>query len=298
MPLSLNVLSRRRFLQGSVGVLASAVWPSWPVFAAEAAKPDRLALLSDVHVSGAGKGNMAAYLQRAVGRVLAAPVTPDAVLVAGDCAHLRGKVDDYRDYLRLVRPLADAGLALHMTLGNHDHRERFWDALPGELTAAGRSLQRQAGMVPGRHADWILLDSLHRTNRGAGELGDDQLQWLAAMLDARGRKPVILMMHHNPQIGGRGGSLRDSDRLLEIVRPRRQVKALFFGHTHIWRTAIDRSGVHLVNLPATGYTLWLRSFVGSVDVAVHPGGAVLDVHPIKAGDAKRAECRRLIWRAG
>ena len=48
--------------------------------------------------------------------------------------------------------------------------------------------------------------------------------------------------------------LSDSEGLLAAVWPRRNVKALFYGHTHKWSFRKDpASGLHLVNLPAVAY---------------------------------------------
>jgi len=237
---------------------------------------------------------MAAYFEHASKQLLALRRRPAAVLVAGDCAHLKGKAADYEAFVRLTRPIADAGLPMHITLGNHDQRDNFWQAVGTEQADA--DLGRQAGVVEGRHANWLLLDSLDKTNQGAGELGADQLDWLAAALDAHTDRPAILMLHHNPDHPKRGGSLRDSDALLEIARPRRHVKAICFGHTHVWETARDRSGIHMVNLPATGYTLWLRSFVGWTDWRVDGRGADLTVHAIKHADRDNNQTLRLEWR--
>jgi 3',5'-cyclic AMP phosphodiesterase CpdA len=235
---------------------------------------------------------MANRLSTAVQQVLALPQLPHQVLVAGDCAHLSGQARDYQEYIRRIRPLAAGGLPMHMTMGNHDHRERFWEALPGEVADANAALGRQAMILPGRHANWFLLDSLNKTNVGGGELGGDQLEWLAAELDARADKPALVMLHHDPD-----RSLSDSDKLLAITRPRRQVKALFYGHTHVWEVKRDHSGMHMVNLPATGYTLFWRSFIGWVDCQVHPFGATLRVHTLDPDEKENGQIVHLNWRA-
>jgi 3',5'-cyclic-AMP phosphodiesterase len=299
MPVSVQPVSRRGFLQWSLALGAAVAMPRG-VFAAAEPAPlcDDLALLSDVHVSGAFiEGSMGKLLSIAVGQVLAMQQLPQKVLVAGDCAHLTGGGDDYREYVRRIQPLVDARLPLHMTMGNHDHRERFWEALPGELAEANAALGRQSMVLPGKYANWFLLDSLNKTNQDAGELGADQLEWLTAELDARADKPALVMLHHDPIRNGKKGSLKDSDELLAIARPRRHVKALFFGHTHVWDVAQDNSGIHLINLPATGYTLWGRSFLGWVSCRVYRDDATLKIHALRAGDKNNELTTLLKWRA-
>ncbi len=307
--------SRRSFLRAAVGVGAAAalapvcgcvpagrvrLTPTSPgaLPFQPTGEPEHVALLSDVHVSGRGRGNMAEYLDEAIAQVLSRPQRPGRVLVAGDCAHLRGKAEDYEAYVRQMRPFEDAGLATHVTLGNHDHRDNFWSALPAAHANASAGIERQAMVVPGVHADWFLLDSLGQTNRGPGVIGDNQLGWLEAELDARPQRPALVVVHHDVDPTGKDRSLSDGARLFDILRPRRNVKAVFFGHTHVYRVVTDPCGIHLVNLPALGYTLWMRSFVGWADCRVYADGAVLDVRPLRRKDRKRAETRKLRWRTG
>jgi hypothetical protein len=301
MPVSIQSVSRRRFLQCSLAALGTAMLPRGLCAAVDvppaATAADHLALLSDVHVSGGLFTSMARRFTVAIDQVLALPERPQRVLMAGDCAYLSGGRNDYQEYARRIGPLVAAGLPLHIALGNHDHRERFWESLPREQPDARMTLGRHSMVLSGRHADWFLLDSLHQTNKSPGELGKDQLEWLAAELDARADRPALLMLHHDPVRNGGEGSLRDSESLLAIARQRRQVKALFFGHTHIWSVAQDPSGIHLVNLPATGYTLWGRSFIGWVNCLVHGDGATLRVHALNAREKEHGQVVRLKWRA-
>jgi hypothetical protein len=301
MPVSLHAVSRRDFLQGALAAGLAAVMPRVALAAATLPAPtpgpEHIAFLSDVHVSGGFNGTMAGRLTTAVNQVLALPQLPKRVFVAGDCAYLTGKADDYREYARRIKPLIDAGLPLHMTLGNHDHREHFWDVLPRERPDARFAMHRQSMVVPGEHANWFLLDTLNQDDRDSGELGKDQLEWLAAELDARRAKPALILLHHDPLRNGKPASLIDSERLLAIARPRRHVKAMFFGHTHIWSAVQDASGIHLVNLPATGYTLWMKSFLGWVDCRVYPDNAFLEIHTLNPRQAENRQVVRLNWRA-
>jgi len=296
---SVQAVSRRVFLQGAVAVGAAMMLPRGVFAAGVLTACDHFALMSDVHVSGGMAGGMAKRLSVAVEQVLALPERPRGVLIAGDCAYLSGKVSDYGEYVRRIRPLVEAGIPLHMTMGNHDQRERFWEVLPGERAVANAKLRRQSMVVEGQNANWLLLDSLNKTNANAGELGKDQLEWLAAELDARAGKPAVVMLHHDPvrKGGGERGSLMDSGALMAIVRPRRQVKALFWGHTHVWDVSRDVSGIQLVNLPATGYRLWGRSFLGWVDCQVYAGNAALRVHTLDAGRQEDGWTYQLRWRA-
>lgn len=297
MPVSVSTVSRRDFIRSTLAFSAAMALPLSVRAAAPPAAVDHFALLSDPHVSGGIFGSMGKRLSTAVKQVLEMPNPAQRVLVAGDCAYLTGETKDYREFIRRIQPLADAGLPVHMTLGNHDDREHFWEALPREHTDANLKLRRQSMFIAAPQANWFLLDSLTVTNKSPGELGTDQLEWLAAELDAHPDKPALVMLHHDPVRNGGQASLGDAAKLLALARPRRQVKALFFGHTHVWDVAQDRSGIHLVNLPAIGYTLKMRSFIGWVSCKVQRDAAVLNVRTINPNHRENGQVVRLNWRA-
>ena len=71
-----------------------------------------------------------------------------------------------------------------------------------------------------------MLDSLEATLSTPGLLGQEQLDWLAAALDANPGKPALVLLHHNPATSGHVGGLKDTEALFEVIRPRKQVKGL------------------------------------------------------------------------
>ncbi|HEX3628229.1 MAG TPA: metallophosphoesterase [Verrucomicrobiae bacterium] len=114
-----------------------------------------------------------------------------------------------------------------------------------------------------------MVDSLERTRLTPGLVGAEQLNWLAKALDANDTKPALVMVHHNPGFLGKVGGLRGTEALFKLIRPRKQVKAVIYGHTHDWHIRQDSSGIHLVNLPPTAYVFeehkpsgWVRAQVG------------------------------------
>jgi len=167
-----------------------------------------------------------------------------------------------------LNPLREDGMSVHLTLGNHDNRERFWDVLTAERTAPRPLADRQAELLPSPRANWFMLDSLERTRLTPGLIGTEQLDWLAEALDANRTKPALVMVHHNPGFLGKVGGLRDTEALFKVLRPRKQVKAVIFGHTHDWHVHEHDSGIHLINLPPTAYVFeqgkpsgWVRAMV-------------------------------------
>jgi 3',5'-cyclic AMP phosphodiesterase CpdA len=214
------------------------------------------------------------------------------VFITGDCAFNRGEMGDYATLTQMLEPMRKEGMPIHLALGNHDHRERFWQALQEENVAKRPLADRQVALLETRHANWFILDSLETTLSTPGLLGHEQLEWLASALDANTKKPALVLIHHNPGLTGNLG-LKDTAAFLEIIRPRQQVKAYIYGHTHTWRVVKDSSGIHLINLPPVAYVFsegepsgWVRATLKSdsmrlelrcLDIEHKANGQVVDL---------------------
>lgn len=293
MPVTLPPISRRRFLAASFATGAGLLTGRLRAADEQDLDPDRFALLADTHISGnrdeiARGTNMAANLRQVGREILAGRRLPSSVLIDGDCAYLDGKADDYSVLVELLAPMRQSGLPVHLALGNHDHRERFWQALPPREERAKEIEQRHLTVIRAPRADWFILDSLDATNRTPGVLGEEQAQWLARAVDESPEKPALVMVHHNPDERPMPGGLVDTRALFDVLLPRRQVKALFFGHTHDWKIA-KRDGLHLVNLPPVAYVFGEGKPNGWVDFRLNEGGAVLELRCIDANHPQHAQ---------
>ena len=202
MPIYLPPISRRSFLAGSLaagtGTLLGhdACWPP-----SRKTDPNRWVLISDTHIGthreDAHHGTKPAEnFAKTVGQVLALDPRPAGIIISGDLAFLKGQPGDYKLIRELYQPIREAGIPLHLVLGNHDQRENFWAAFP-EAKPAPPAADRQAAVVETPLANWFLMDSLYQTNVTPGLLGKEQLQWLAKALEARTDKPALLVAHHN-----------------------------------------------------------------------------------------------------
>src|SRR5580700_10346043 len=134
MPLHLNSISRREFLVRTAAAGVSLLTIPSLRAAGSKADPDRWALLSDTHIAADLETaklnvNMAAHLRAAIAEVLALSTPPQGMLINGDCALDQGLPGDYATFSDLLQPVAAAELPTHLTLGNHDNREVFWNAL-------------------------------------------------------------------------------------------------------------------------------------------------------------------------
>lgn len=341
MPIHLPPISRRRFLAGSVAAAAGMV-VGGPLWAADRkTDANRLALFSDIHLSAdktkiQREVNMWEHLEKARAEALALETLPSMLLINGDLALDQGLAGDYATVLDAVKPFREAGLPIHLAMGNHDNRETFLKSIPDH--PGSRDVQsRITSVVKTPLVNWVMLDSLEVTKQTPGLLGEEQLTWLEHLLDADEATNWVVMVHHNPQYGNpaaapaskpaagaakaaggaaSGGStgfspapgnapaakviaktsgLKDTKQLLKILVPRKQVKALLFGHTHKW-VHTKEEDLHLVNLPAVAYPFAKNDPTGWVDCQQRKDGMKLQLHTSDPKHPQQGDVVDLKWR--
>lgn len=334
MPAHLLPISRRQFLAGSAATLATLGQSQLPGAESDP-NPDSWALLSDTHLLSADSigrhyaGNKAAMdrramvvadnFNRAARQVSALKEIPAGLILNGDCVHVGGK----EEYALLARKfdLLDT-IPIHVTMGNHDHRDDFASAFRERTTGDDRVLleNRHVSVLKSRHANLVLLDSLtmktpDRPVKGPGILGKKQLEWLESVLDSASDKPTILVLHHNIDpsdkfqkrsdrknlvvksagpFKGLAGGLEDSDRLLDLLQTKPHVKAVVTGHMHQFRIFMWRK-VYFVSLPAIGYTFDAKEPVGWIRMQLKDGGARLDLQTLDTKHARHRHRATLNW---
>ena len=180
------------------------------------------------------------------------------------------------------------------TMGNHDGREHAEAALTRTSGTVQPVPKKWVTTIDAGPVSLIFLDSLLATNLTPGQLGKAQRAWLASYLDSNSGKNLVVFVHHQPDPQD-DGALVDAEALLAIVRPRRAVKALIFGHTHEYRFE-KQDGLHLVNLPAVGYNFSDPYPVGWVDSAFSPRSLTLQLHAIAGERRDDGKVTELTWR--
>jgi DNA repair exonuclease SbcCD nuclease subunit len=296
MPIYLPPIPRRSFLKGALAAGAGALLGR-EAFAGDTKKdPHRFALISDIHVSSRrdDKNNdvkPAETFAAPVKQVLALDPPPAAAIITGDLAAVTGEPDNYKLVKELFKPLREAGIPLHLILGNHDHREHFWAAFP-EVKPADAKADRQTSIIETPLANWFLMDSLLATKLSPGALGKPQLDWLAKALDARKDKPALLVAHHHLDIYG---GLLDYFALLDVAAPRKQAKAYFHGHTHCWKVDRQRE-IHTINVPATAWLFDRKQPRGWLDLHLEKSGATIVMNALDKKHPKHGEKVELKWR--
>ena len=104
------------------------------------------------------------------------------------------------------------------------------------------------------------------------------------------------MIHHNPGLSGNMG-LKDTVALFEVIRPRKQVKAYIYGHTHTWKVEQDDSGLHLINLPPVAYIFHEGDPSGWVRMMLRKDGMNLELRCIDPSHKDHGQKFDLKWRA-
>lgn len=288
--------SRRRFFAWA-GLAGATIAVSG--LQAEDSQPTRIALLSDTHIDAdktkvTSGANMSEHLAQAWEQVTGAAARLSAAIVHGDVAHLKGELADYRQVTQLLLPAGKAAVPLHFMMGNHDDRNNFREVLRASSASALES--HHVSVLDTPPVTWLLLDSLETVNKTPGKLGEAQLKWLAAALDAKANKPAIVSVHHHPQWEGEKiAGIQDTKELFEILAPRKHVKAVFFGHTHNWSQK-ERDGIHLVNLPPVAYVFAKEKPSGWVEAAIDGKGMELTFHGVGPENAAHGKKLEFAWR--
>ena len=307
MPITLFPLTRRNFIGGALALSGSAwikprAMAKQPFF-----DPNRVALLADTHISDDPKRsypgtkwpgspvkeeehewvNMADSLAQAVREVIALNPRPANLIVNGDCALSRGTVAEYKEFLRLIEPIREAGITVHITIGNHDTREKLWQMLP---FLKKEQMGVHADVLELPHANIVLLDSGKR-----GVVEDKQLGWLAQQLDDRKEKPALVFAHFNPlpTHGIRPNrGMKNGKALLKLIATRKHARAFFHGHTHEWQQSVEGS-IHIIAQPPVSYYFGKGHAHGWVDMNLTKTTANLELRCIDPKHMQHGEKKQI-----
>jgi hypothetical protein len=308
--------TRRSFLKRAVLFCGASAFAKFSDASAEEKPHERAtesediwAFAADMHISDWTDTPPAhnVRFQSVIAAMLAEPVQPRRLFLLGDNVS-SGTQGQYQRLLEILRPLVESGVGVHASLGDHEHRENFW-AIREQLLPAPKKLDpsinhivrtepwadgetKHLEIIETKRANFFVLDSLVKTDQEEGEFGKNQLDWLAAELDQRKDKPAILMAHHAAANVSDAG-LADAIPFWRLLGTRRQVKAYFFGHGHIWVNY--RFGrIHQVSFPATSRTPPL-SVLGWVLMTLRDDGVCLTLKTYDPNHRRNGEKVQLKW---
>jgi 3',5'-cyclic AMP phosphodiesterase CpdA len=272
--------------------------------------------LSDTHLRAGGTRlydsvDSEAYLARAVAAIDESGVRPNALVFTGDLADF-GEADAYERVRALVEPLAERlGTRVVWVMGNHDDRTAFRASLlPGDGAEPTAPVDRVDEF------DGLRIVTLDTSVPGAhhGEVGADQLAWLADVLATPAPLGTILAMHHPPVPSvldlAASVELRDQRSLAAVLRGS-DVRAILAGHLH-YSTFATFAGIPVSVASATCYTQDLMVPAGGTRpqdaaqgfniVHVYDETVVHSVVPLGAAEALQyvdaAESQRRLREAG
>jgi 3',5'-cyclic AMP phosphodiesterase CpdA len=233
-------LDRRQALEcmiwagtGVIWTLAGGVPKSTLIGSAQAAETGFSFLqISDSHVGFDKPANPNALgtLQEAIGKVVAMPAKPAFMIHTGDISHL-SKPKQFDDADQVI---GQARLDVHYVPGEHDiidegQGKAYLDRYGKGAKGAGWYSFDQAGV------HFIgLVNVVDLKAGGMGNLGADQLAWLADDLKGKGASTPIVVFAHIPlwTIAPEWGwGTQDSAQALSLLAPFGSVTVLN-GHIH------------------------------------------------------------------
>ena len=292
--ISYKNLKRRDFLTTSAKYAGVAMLSSFDLLAQKRADFNHLALISDTHIPADDNESYRDFFptknfRKVVEQVAAAK--PEASIINGDLARLTGEKADYKKLSDTMGPLVNEHPVL-MTLGNHDHRENFFEAF--NPTGDVQDVSDKHTMIyEFSLVKLILLDSLMYVNKVPGFLGQKQREWLGDHLTEATEKPTFIFVHHT--LDEKDGSLLDFDRLFKIILPHKKVKAIFYGHAH--RYSYEKlEDLHVVGLPAVGYNFNDEQPVGWLDARFFVDRGELTLKAIAGNLGDNGKTVKLDWR--
>jgi 3',5'-cyclic AMP phosphodiesterase CpdA len=200
--------------------------------AAEEARGLTFLQISDSHVGFDKPANPNAIgtLEEAVARIAALPVKPAFMIHTGDVTHL-SKVAEFDNAARII---SQTRLDVHYVPGEHDFLDEERKLY---LERYGRGT-KGAGWYSFDDASGVhfigLVNVVDLKAGGLGNLGSDQLEWLAADLKGRTASTPIVVFAHIPLwtvYPEWGWGTEDGGRALELLKGFGSVTVLN-GHIH------------------------------------------------------------------
>jgi 3',5'-cyclic AMP phosphodiesterase CpdA len=287
-------LSRRQLLKSGLALAAGAVaLGPRRVLAQDCPDCTRWALLSDIHIAANPENRFRGFYPYRNLQEVTAQITdnlPDGVVITGDLARWRGETQSYERLKTMLAPISQQR-PVHLGIGNHDNRKNFLRTFDDYDRMNDSGDNKHVVTINAGPVRLIVLDTLLFINANPGILGRSQRAWLESYLQTCDDRPTILLLHHTPY-----ADLLDTRRLFDIVKPVPKVKAIVYGHSHAYRFG-EADGVHLINLPATGFNFSNRQPVGWVEARFTQQGGEFRLHVIGGNTDDDGRTTTLKWRA-
>ncbi len=289
-------ISRRQFLHAGLAAAGGAVLlGSCRTLVETEGEHTRWAFASDTHIAGDPENNYRGFypyrnLQTTVEQITAE--MPEGLVITGDLARLTGQIEDYENLRNLLHPVTGQR-PVCLAMGNHDDRANFLTVFKAPAADENAVKGKHVVTVDAGPVRFLVLDSLLYVNKTPGLLGKAQRTWLESCLRASDDKPMILFFHHT--LGDADGDLLDVLRLFEMIKSVGKVKAIVYGHSHVYGFS-QFEGIHLINLPATAYNFRDDQPLGWVEARLTARGGEFILHAVEGNRKADGDTVRLRWR--
>lgn len=174
-------------------------------------------------------------------RLLQKQETPDLILTTGDISN-DGGLESYKRFVDIVDKHFP-GIPTAWLPGNHDEPANMLRVDPQPITLS----HQQAGW------HFIFLDSKIPREEG-GDLSDQELERLEALLAGAPETPTIIFLHHQAvPVGSEWVDqyvVKSHEAFFNVVDKFSNIKAISWGHVHQEFSDV-RKGVPLIATPST-----------------------------------------------
>lgn len=221
----------------------------------------KIVQITDTHIIDDGAPSFNDYdtsasLNNVIQEIRLKETDADLILLTGDLVH---EPTDSA-YQKLADHLSVITTPLYCLPGNHDDPKKM-DYVMG---ANGFDMSKQI-----RIGDWlIILLNTHLSGEHAGELNQEELEFLAKSLNANQECYCLIALHHHPvSINSTwmdAMSLINPDDFFNVIDGYKQIKAIFWGHIH-QEFKTERNGVSFYGTPSTCLQFTPESNVFQVD---------------------------------
>lgn len=292
-------ISRRSFISQTIfsgAALSALSFPSQLLAQGQPKDFSRWALFSDTHISANIVDSYRGFvpydnMKKVVKGVLESRA--DGVVITGDLARLQGLKEDYALVDSFLHEFPKE-MPVYIALGNHDQRSVFFETFPNLPGEKFLNKNKHVTVVKNGLIQMILLDSLFVTNTTPGFLGKEQRVWLQNYLTANTDLPTFLFLHH--PLGDEDAQLLDTEYLLKLIAPFSQVKAVIFGHSHMYQF-FEKNGVHFINLPSTAYNFKDTEPLGWVEAVFRKDQGEITLHAIAGNMEQDKVTKTLKWKS-
>ncbi len=177
--------------------------------------------ISDLHFGGEFRED---YMENVIGYIN--ENRPDIVVCTGDLAH-KGRLAQFQGitpFLNRIKP------KMLIVPGNHDAKNNgliFFEKFFGP--------RRRKMLIEEKDTIIVGLSSVMDDLKD-GEIGDEQLLWLAQQFDKHGMENRVIALHHHliplPLAGRKWSTVRDAGEILEFAQLFK-IDLVLSGHRHV-----------------------------------------------------------------